>query len=381
MPSEDTPSSPPREATARPRLPLVFHIGDDDDGSRLDRFVKKRFAKLPIGVVFKLLRKKRITVDRRRAEASDRLRGGQRVEIRDDLSGYTLPSDEPARRAARRRESGHFRKNFRVIFEDDALLVLNKPVGLVVHPGPKHHGGDTLLDLVKAHLPEAFSPDSPYEPGFAHRLDRGTSGVIVVAKTRAAATALEAVFRSHLAKKTYTALVAGRLRKSGGRIEYPIHQERLPSGVYRFVAIKGKSQRRQLAGKMQAALTHFEVREWLWSATLLDVRTESGRTHQIRAHMASLGHPLVGDGDYGKRETNRRFRESYGFEHIALHAACLELPHPDGGQRMRFEAQLPASLERPLERLRRRTEENRRQARLDESGEARSRGSGGYRKQ
>ncbi len=356
--------SPARQAPAA--LPLTLVVKEKDAGTRLDRFIKKRYPKLPIGVVFKLLRKRRITVGGKRSQANIRLAGGQTVEIREHLEGYTLPPGEHLRKAARSRDSGHFRKNFEILHEDSSIVVLNKPVGIVVHPGPGHHKGDTLLDLLKAYLPDSFVDDSPFRPAFVHRLDRGTSGVLVAAKTRDAATALETALRTHLARKTYLTLATGTFRRSSGKIDYPLRHMKTHADVSRFVAVKDKQQKKQLAGRMQSALTFYRRKEQLEGAALLEIETETGRTHQIRAHLEAIGHSLVGDGDYGKRLVNREFRSQYGVEHILLHAARIELPHPETGEKVTFEAPLPAAFARVVERLRAATKKKRDERRTTE---------------
>jgi len=327
---------------------------------RLDRFVKKRYPKLPIGLVFKFLRKRKITLDGKRADAATRLKAAQTVLLWEDLQGYALPEDQHLRQAARAREGGHYKKNFRVLYEDEVIIVVNKPVGIVVHPGPKHHKGDTLLDLLRVHLPEAFAPESTYQPGFVHRLDRATSGVLMAAKTREAAKSLEAVFRTRLAHKKYLALVTGQSRHRRGRIEDPLIQRRTPDGISRFVAVRDKKKLKALAGKMQSARTMYEVRETFESTTLLEVETESGRTHQIRAHLASIGLPLAGDGDYGERLLNRKLREKFGLERLFLHAARIEIPHPSSGKPVEFTAPLPDELDRVVQRLHAATEKSQR---------------------
>ncbi len=342
--------SPARDAPAA--LPLTLRVGEKDAGARLDRFIRKRYPKLPIGVVFKLLRKRHVTVDGKRAEANSRLERGQTVEIRERLEGYALPAGEHLRRADRERERGHFRKNFQVLHEDSSILVLNKPVGIVVHPGKGHHKGDTLLDLLKAYLPDSFVEASPYRPAFVHRLDRGTSGVLVAAKTREAANALETAFGSHLIRKTYLTLAAGVFERATGKIDYPLIHTKTPGDVSRFLAVKDKRRKQQMAGRMQSALTVYRRAEQFGDAALLEVETETGRTHQIRAHLEAIAHPLVGDGDHGKRLVNREFRTRYGVEHILLHAARIEFPHPETGEKVSFEAPLPAAFSKVVAQLR-----------------------------
>lgn len=332
----------------------VLGVGEESHGLRLDRFLKKHFPRLPHGLVYKLGRRRQITVNRRRAKPATRVQRGDQVEVWEDLSRFALAPDHALRVAEQVRASPSFRRRFRVLHEDDSIVVLDKPGGLVVHPGPHHHRGDTLLDLLRVYLPEAFADGSPFRPAFVHRLDRGTSGVIVAAKTRDRARELERALRQGKARKVYLALAHGRLRGQEGTMTFAIAKTETPSRVTRFhgVPCRGPEHRRSAATgpAPRSALTRYRVEQRFAKATLLRLEPESGRTHQIRVHLATLGHPVVGDGDYGNKDVNRHYRERFALRRVFLHAAELALPDPRRGTRT-FRAPLPEDLARVLEGL------------------------------
>jgi 23S rRNA pseudouridine1911/1915/1917 synthase len=218
-----------------------------------------------------------------------------------------------------------------IVYEDDTLLVVNKPPGLVVHPGSGNWRG-TLLNALLAHAPAlAQLPRA----GIVHRLDKDTSGLLVVAKTLAAHTQLVRQLQARSVSRHYLAVVHGGVSRSGtiaapvGR--HPTHRTRMA------VVARGKP-----------AVTHYEVLEPLGSTTLLRCRLESGRTHQIRVHLHSIGHPLVGDPAYG----SKRGGAAPAFHRQALHAEYLELTHPATGERVSWRAALPADMAHLIETLR-----------------------------
>jgi 23S rRNA pseudouridine1911/1915/1917 synthase len=209
-----------------------------------------------------------------------------------------------------------------VVHSDRALAVIDKPAGLVVHPAPSHRG-ETLVELLGELL---GGGEDPQRPGIVHRLDRGTSGLLVVARSEAAHTALQALVRRREVERTYLALASGRLSSRTGTIDAPIGRS---ARARHRMAVSGAAQRE--------ARTHFAVRELLRADSFLEVRLETGRTHQIRAHFAAIGHPLVGDASYGGP---RR----YGLERQFLHAHRLAFPHPLTGDRIELTSELPADL-------------------------------------
>jgi RluA family pseudouridine synthase len=321
-----------------------FSIDQATQDQRLDRFLHHHFPKLPQALIQKLLRKRAIKVENRRATANTRLQLGETVEVWTDLSEFEQGPDGKTERLDRLRNSRRFKSFFRPLHEDRSILVLDKPAGIVVHPSRGHRKGDTLLDLVEAHLADTPQGKGGFKPAFAHRLDQGTSGVIVVAKTREAAGILESFFRAQQVEKRYLVLVNGNVPPAKGVIELGIEEERLPSGITRF--------RTSRAVDAMQAKTKFEVLERLKGATLLKVDLGTGRTHQIRVHFAALGNPVVGDGEYGSKGLNRRHFQDLGLRRTFLHASELQLPHPDTGSVLKFKSPMPAELEAILRTLR-----------------------------
>jgi 23S rRNA pseudouridine1911/1915/1917 synthase len=217
--------------------------------------------------------------------------------------------------------------DLRIAYEDDHLLVVDKPAGVAVHPGPGHSSGT----VVNALLGRAAGGDEPDRPGIVHRLDRDTSGLMVVAKTEDAYRRLQSLVRRHALEREYLALVRGRPRSSAGRIEAPIGRDR------------AEPTRQSLdTDTPREAVTHFEVVELQPQHALLRVRLETGRTHQIRVHLAAIDLPVAGDAVYGVRDLDldRQF----------LHAARLAFPHPITGEPVETESPLPADLVAALER-------------------------------
>ena len=216
---------------------------------------------------------------------------------------------------------------YRVVWGDEYLAVIDKSADLVVHPAPSHEG-ETLVELLGDEL---SGGDDPERPGIVHRLDRGTSGLMVVARDPEAHRKLQQMIRDREVERTYLALAEGRFRSRTGTIDAPIGRA---SRKRHRMAVNGASPRE--------ARTHFEVRETLRRDTLLEVRLDTGRTHQIRVHMEAIGHPLVGDTTYGGPSR-------YGLERQFLHSWRLAFPHPVTGEPMAIEADLPPDLSSALE--------------------------------
>lgn len=212
-----------------------------------------------------------------------------------------------------------------IVHLDEALAVVEKPAGLVVHPAPSH-AGPTLV----SELGDLLGGGDPERPGIVHRLDKGTSGLLVVARGEEALRALQEQVRERAVERRYLALAGGRIASRTGTIDAPIG--RATRGRHRM-AVSGAAARE--------ARTHFEVLEALPRETYLEARLETGRTHQIRAHFAAIGHPLTGDATYGGAER-------YGLRRQFLHAYRLAFRHPVSGERLSFSSPLPEDLERAL---------------------------------
>jgi len=293
-------------------------------GTRLDRWLAARLAELSRARLQTLIAAGGVRVDGRAVKASHRLRAGERVavEVPPPAPEELLP--EPAELA--------------IVHEDAHVLVVDKPAGMVVHPGAGHARG-TLAAAVLAHAPGVAGVGGPRRPGIVHRLDKDTSGLLVLAKTPAAYESLVAQLARRAVTRRYLAVVHGRVAREEGVVDAPLGRH--PHDRVRMAV--------RPAGRGRPAVTRWRVLERFTRCTYLEVRLETGRTHQIRVHLASLGHPVVGDDVYGGR---RRPPSPVPLAGYALHAATLAFVHPATGERVEFRAPLPARMERLLSHLR-----------------------------
>ncbi len=230
----------------------------------------------------------------------------------------------------------------KVVFEDDSIIVLDKESGVVVHPAPGHPCG-TLVHALLHHYPNMRSMGGILRPGIVHRLDKDTSGLLVVAKEEAALLAISRQFKSRKVKKQYLALAWGEVDKDRGEIEVPIGRD-----------MKDRKKMGVRTGKARAALTRYLVRERFPGFTLLEVAPETGRTHQIRVHLAYIGHPILGDPVYGGRRSGARPKARDGnivANRQMLHAWRLGFVHPRTGEYQAFEAPLPSDFQQILKTL------------------------------
>lgn len=310
----------------------------DAAGVRLDRWLAGRLPELSRMRVKALIAGGRTRVDGRAVKAAHRVQAGERVEVsipppaRDGIAPEAVP--------------------LRVVFEDAHVLVVDKPAGMVTHPGAGRIDG-TLAAAALAHAPEMAGVGSPRRPGIVHRLDKGTSGLIVLAKTQAAYDGLTAQLARRTVSRRYLALAQGAMRRAEGTVDARIGRD--PRSRVRMAIVP------EARGKR--AVTHYRVLERFGggasAVTLLECRLETGRTHQIRVHLASLGHPLLGDETYrGRRAVPAgdpvlaELVEELGG--VALHAAGLAFTHPVTGEPMRFTCPSPDRIERILSHLRNR---------------------------
>ena len=221
-----------------------------------------------------------------------------------------------------------------VVYEDDDLIVVNKPRGMVVHPAPGHEDG-TLVNALLAHCGDSLSGvGGERRPGIVHRIDKDTSGLLVAAKNDFAHLALSAQLADHTMARTYEAVVCGNLREDAGTVDAPIGRH--PTDRKRMAVTEKNSK---------AAVTHWKLMAEYRGYSHIQCRLETGRTHQIRVHMASIGHPLLGDGLYGAKCPDK------GLEGQCLHARRLHLIHPVTGEELRFESALPEYFISVLDKL------------------------------
>ncbi len=301
-------------------------------GRRLDLWLAAKLPGVSRTRLKALVAGGHVSVDGRAVKASTRLKAGQRVVV-------DVPPPPPETLIAERLP-------LNVIYEDADVLVLDKPARLVVHPGAGQRTG-TLAHALLAHAPSTAGVGGPRRPGIVHRLDKGTSGLLVVAKSpRAYAGLTEQLARRQVTRR-YLALVHGEVRQAEGTIDAPMGRH--PRHRTRMAVLP--------PGRGKRAVTRFRVLERFKGFTYLEAQLETGRTHQIRVHLASLGHPVMGDATYRLRSTPRITDPALaalvdGLDGVALHAASLAFTHPVTGARLEFASPLPNRIERLLSHLR-----------------------------
>jgi 23S rRNA pseudouridine955/2504/2580 synthase len=314
---------------------LEWKVSADAAGQRLDKFLRRALKDVPLSHVYKLLRTRKVRVNGARGRAEQLLGEGDAVLVRGDEERLLGPR-EPGGRAPEQ-----VPVTFRILHEDEHLLAVNKPAGLAAHPGTGITGA-TLVEEARAYLSvPADLPPAEFRPSPAHRLDRETSGVVLVAKTRRCMVRLTEIFTSgEGVRKTYLALAKGKMPRPEGTIDLPLseHEQTARSKAARGV-------------NFQEATTHYRVLSSMREASLLSLRIETGRTHQIRRHLEAVGHPAVGDPRYGDFAFNRLARVRWGLRRMFLHAWKLELPHPMEKRTLRLEAPLPDELREVLQKM------------------------------
>jgi 23S rRNA pseudouridine1911/1915/1917 synthase len=287
-----------------------------DGEARLDKYVCAQHPELSRTRVQKLIAAGNITVNGRPAKPGLRLSPGDEIDI-------TIPPTPP-------QELKPEAIPLKIIYEDDDLFAVDKPAGLTVHPAPGHPG-HTLVNAILAHFPHLADIGDSLRPGVVHRLDKDTSGVMLVAKNSAAQANLSKQFKSHSVTKAYLALVKGKLEPESGIIEADIGRD--PRNRKKMAVV---AQGRE-------ARTEYRVVKYIGNYTLLEIMPETGRTHQIRVHLAAIGFPVVGDKVYGVKSKYlvRQF----------LHASRLGFKLPSTGEYVEFESELPEDLQKALEAI------------------------------
>ncbi|MBT9161269.1 MAG: RluA family pseudouridine synthase [Dehalococcoidia bacterium] len=293
----------------------ILELVVDGSGIRLDKYIAER-CELSRSHIQKLIAEERVLLNGRAVKASQKVTSGERivVAVPPPTPISVAPEDIP----------------LDIVYEDDYVMVIDKPAGLTVHPAPGHRSG-TLVNAILAHCPDLMTIKGSVRPGIVHRLDKDTSGLMMVAKNDAAQMSLSGQIKRRAIKKGYLALVSGHLSPAQGTIEAPIGRH--PRDRKRMAVISTGREAR----------TFYKVKEYLQSYSLLEVHTETGRTHQIRVHLSSIGHPVVGDAVYGKRSDllGRQF----------LHAHRLGFRLPSSGDFVEFESALPLDLQEALKQI------------------------------
>ena len=306
-------------------------VTDDDAGQRLDNFLLRELKGVPRTAVYRLLRTGQVRVNGGRAKPDRRVEAGDTVRIPpvrldDAPRPHAAPAGGPS--AAQRALI-----DASILHEDKDVLVLDKPGGVAVHGGSGISFG--VIEVLRA-----LRPDATLE--LAHRLDRDTSGVLVLAKRRPALRKLHASFREGAVEKRYLTLVGGRWEHGSVTVAAALKRNQIKGGE-RIVTVDSDD------GK--PSLSHFHPLEPYREATFMEVKIETGRTHQIRVHAAHLGHPVAGDDKYGDHDLNKRFKQ-FGLKRMFLHASSLSMPHPNGDV-LSVSAPLPDELKAVLDALER----------------------------
>lgn len=303
-----------------------FVIQPEEEGIRVDKLAASKFPELSRARVQKLIEAGQVRLDGKTCKANTKGTAGAVMEILipDSREAEIAPENIP----------------LDILFEDQDVLVLNKPQGMVVHPAPGNYAG-TLVNALLYHCKDLSGINGTKRPGIVHRLDKDTSGVLVVAKNDFAHQKLAAQLKERSMQRTYLAIVHGRIREDRGRIEAPIGRHPVHRKKMAVVERNAKE-----------AVTEYAVMERFRDYTLIRASLHTGRTHQIRVHLAYIKHPVLGDPVYGPKQN------PFGLTAQVLHAYRLCFKHPRSGAEMVFEAPMPPRFEQVLKTLRRLEEQN-----------------------
>lgn len=312
-------------------MEAIITVSEENQGERLDAFLAATQAELTRSAVQRLIEQGMVRVDGKEVKSSHKLSSGETVTL-------AIPPPEPSAAAAED-------MNLNIVFEDADVIVVNKPAGLTVHPGAGISSG-TLVNGLLGHCSDLSGIGGEIRPGIVHRIDKDTTGILVVAKNDAAHQELSAQFSQHTVKRVYYALVFGSPKTDKGRIEGEIGRHPV--------------DRKKMSGSARHgrhAVTHWKVLARYSGVTLLKLRLETGRTHQIRVHLSEAKHPLLGDSVYGgdarlgniKDVKLRSLIKELGRQ--ALHAKTLGFIHPSSGAYVEFDSDLPEDMQRIIDYL------------------------------
>ncbi|MGV8057225.1 MAG: RluA family pseudouridine synthase [Smithellaceae bacterium] len=303
---------------------ISFTVNENESGQRLDMILTQREQSLSRSQIKRVIEEGDVLVNNLPPKPSQRLKEGDviRLNLKPAQEAIAIPQEIP----------------LNIVYEDEAIVVVNKQAGMVVHPAPGNYD-HTLVNALLFHCHDLSGIGGVLRPGIVHRLDKGTSGLIVAAKSDAAHRNLSAQFKNHEVEKTYRALVWGNMKDNQGEIILPVGRH---SGDRKKMSTKSKRGR--------DAITLWKVRERYGTATLLDVEIKTGRTHQIRVHLSDRGYPVVGDAVYGNTSKIRAISDTAlkaqlkALDRQALHAARLSFVHPSSNERVVFTAEMPEDM-------------------------------------
>ncbi|MBN1380733.1 MAG: RluA family pseudouridine synthase [Deltaproteobacteria bacterium] len=301
-----------------------FEVTGNEKDSRIDVFLARQDINLSRSQIKKAADDGHLQVNRQAAKAGYKLKEGDmiRLYLPESVPSNVVPQDIP----------------LTILFEDPHILIVDKPAGMTVHPAAGHYE-NTLVNAILFHCRDLSGIGGVLRPGIVHRLDKGTSGMMIVAKTDDAHHELAAQFKKHEIKKTYQALVYGQFQEDSGTIDIPIGRHPVDRKKMSTKSRRGKE-----------AVTYWQVCERYGAVTLLEIKTETGRTHQIRVHLTVAGYPLLGDGLYGNPKRINTLqnmavrRKIKSLNRHALHASAIEFCHPVQKISMAFSSPMPADM-------------------------------------
>ncbi|MBQ2014088.1 MAG: RluA family pseudouridine synthase [Peptococcaceae bacterium] len=296
-----------------------LEITAEENGTRLDSYLAEELEGISRSYLQKLIGEGLILVNQKTVKANYKVKTGDTLLVQIPEAAPVDIQPEPM--------------DLDIVYEDSDLLIVNKPVGLVVHPAHGHYSG-TLVNGLLAHCTDLSGINGKMRPGIVHRIDKDTSGLLMIAKNDLAHQHLAEQLKAHSIKRAYYALVQGVISEPAGLVDAPIGRHEIDR---KKMAVTFKNSKE--------ARTHYYVKERFAKNTFIECRLETGRTHQIRVHMAYLGHPLVGDPLYGTRKNNLDFPGQ------ALHAYALGFVHPRTGEELYFEAPIPEHFQSVLKTL------------------------------
>ena len=296
-----------------------YFVTEETAGDRIDKFLAEQYENLSRSFLQKLLKSGEVMVDGRPVKASYKVAEGDLIsfEVPEAVEPEIVPEDIP----------------LDILYEDHDVILVNKPKGMVVHPAAGHYTG-TLVNALMFHCKEDLSGNGVLRPGIVHRIDMDTTGVIIACKNDLAHNSIATQLKEHSITRRYQAIVHGALKDDEGVIDEPIG--------------RSPKDRKKMAvnyNNRKSAVTHYKVLTRFKDFTHIECRLETGRTHQIRVHMASIGHPLLGDAVYGPAKC------PYKLQGQTLHAGILGFVHPRTGEYMEFSAPLPEYFEELLRKL------------------------------
>ncbi|MGD9199936.1 MAG: RluA family pseudouridine synthase [Chitinispirillia bacterium] len=310
----------------------IITIDKDNDGVRLDRILRKQLKSIPLSLIYQKIRRGIIRVNRKRTKQNYRVKEGDSIQINTlaidsgNMDTFKLKKIDSLFKTA------FFKNNFQIIFEDENLLVCNKPAGLVVHSGTGHNTQKTLIDLATGYLRNSFKKKTA-EPILVHRLDKDTSGIILIAKNRQILRTLHANIRTHSIEKKYTAICHGTPLKSKGIIDVSLKRTHFKnSGTKMTVSTQGKK-----------ALSSYRVIAIKNNLSQIEIDLHTGKTHQIRVHLSHIGCPIIGDKRYGNSELDiELFRTDSWQQRLYLHADQISFFYQEMNKKVTFSAPAPA---------------------------------------